>query len=385
MTTRWPLHPRPIVGEALTSWLYRLADCHTITVDSLTFDLGHCVTREDDLDLDPPQGLVEQLAIRTGVSSEQIQSMSISGYTPWLLDTIDPDPDTFTTYTRQQAILLPERNVRSRTVDSWRAWVPLTNDRHYRSCPQCSIESSPPRPYLLTWSLPLMLTCPFHHCRLEHHNGSSGYYAWGELSPVPEPEEAPPAIRRMDIRTWQALTTGFVDLPRHRIHAGRWFRLLRTLIDELGATMGDCGAAQRLTRKAWERSGHPVRAGQAKWRPFETLTPQKQEQTLEAAAVAMCLLENDELTGQGREAGLFLPEPDASIDPGQPQRKPAPSWQPKSLGQALHDAVEEAKANPDSARQLFDFITLYRHDDEYVGRVRGNFAELGIRLDDVSQ
>ncbi|WCE41477.1 hypothetical protein PGC08_07335 [Brevibacterium sp. BDJS002] len=99
----------------------------------------------------------------------------------------------------------------------------------------------------------------------------------------------------------------------------------------------------------------------------------------------MSLLENGNLTCQGREAGLFLPEPDTSIDPGQPQRRASPGWQPKSLGQALHDAVEEAKANPDSARQLFDFMTLYRHDDEYVDRVRTNFADLGIELDDVSQ
>lgn len=57
---------------------------------------------------------------------------------------------------------------------------------------------------------------------------------------------------------------------------------------------------------------------------------------------------------------------------------------PKSLGQALYDAVEEAKANPDSARQLFDFMTLYRRDDEYIEQVRTNFAELGIYLDDLS-
>lgn len=385
MTSRWPAHPRPMVGEALTSWLYRIADQYTITVEDLAFDLGHCFNRDTDLDLDPPEGLVEQLSVRTGVSTERIHSMSISGYTPWLLDDIAPGPDTFTTYTRQLAILLPERNLRRRTVDSWRAWVPLTIDRHYRSCPQCAIESMPPRPYLVTWSLPLMLSCPFHHCWLERHDGPPGYYAWRELSSVPEPQEAPPAIRRMDTRTWQALTTGLVDLPRHHIHAGIWFRLLRTLIDELGATMSDCGAAQRLTRKVWEHSGHRIRAGQAKWQPIETLTPKKQEQTLEAAAVAMSLLETDNLTGQGREAGLFLPEPDASIDPGQPQWRTSPAWQPKSLGQALHDAVEEAKANPDSARQLFDFMTLYRQDDEYVDRVRTNFADLGIHLDDMSQ
>lgn len=64
----------------------------------------------------------------------------------------------------------------------------------------------------------------------------------------------------------------------------------------------------------------------------------------------MRLLENGNLVGRGREAALFLPEPDASIDPGNPRPLAAPARGPKSLDQALHDVIEEAKQNPDSAR-----------------------------------
>ncbi|WP_019157854.1 TniQ family protein [Brevibacterium senegalense] len=390
MISRWPVHPRPIPGEALTLWLHRIADEYGTTIDDLTFDIGYSLDRNTDLDLAPPEGLIEQLTIRTGVSTDHIRLMSISGYTPWLLDDIEPSSDAFSTYIRQLAVLLPERNLRRRTVDSWRAWVPTPAVRHYRACPHCVRDSTPPRPYLVTWSLPLMLSCPFHHCWLEHHDGPPGYYyAWRDPSSAPEPQRAAPAIRRMDDRTWQALTTGTVNLPRHCIHAGTWFRLLRTLIDELGATMSDCGAAQRLTREVWQRTGYPVRAGQAMWRPFETQTPQKQQRTLEAAANAMRLLENSHLTGLGREAALFLPEPDASIDPGKPQQtttadSPGAAW--KAFSDAVDAAVEEARQNPDSARQLFNLMTLYRRaDDEHTQRVRTNFEELGIPLDYLSQ
>ncbi|MCT1464718.1 hypothetical protein [Corynebacterium sanguinis] len=51
------------------------------------------------------------------------------------------------------------------------------------------------------------------------------------------PDDHPVSV--MDERTWQALTIGYVDLPRRRVHAGIWFRLLRTIIDELGATRSE--------------------------------------------------------------------------------------------------------------------------------------------------
>lgn len=191
----------------------------------------------------------------------------------------------------------------------------------------------------------------------------------------------------MDGRTWQALTTGGVDLPRRHIHAGIWFRLLRTLIDELSATLKESG--QRLTRQVWDHAGHPFRAGQLVWYPYEELPLEVQLDTLEAAATAMRLLEDGVVTGRGREAALFLSEPDASIDPGKPPPVATanfPTSTPKSLAEAMHAVVAEAKQNPDSARQLFNFMTLYTPEDsEHIQRVRTNFEELGIPLDFLSQ
>lgn len=389
MTHRWPVHPRPIPGEALTSWLHRIADRYGITVDELAFDLGHCLDRDADLDMAAPPGFVEQLANRTGVDTDQLRGMSINGYTPWLLDDIEPGPDTFLTYTRQFSVLLPESNRRRRSVKAWCAWVPGAAERCHRACPQCVLESTPPHPYLLTWSLPLMLSCPVHGCWLEHHDGPPGsYYSWHPPWHPPEPREAPSALRRMDARTWQALTSGQVDLPRRRVHAGSWFRLLRTIVDELGATLGDCGTAQRISREVWQSVGYPVRAGQSMWRAFEAQSPQTQERTLEAAAIAMDLLESGTLAGRGDAAALFLPEPDASIDPGRPQQTATDVSAKRQIdiNDALRAAIEDARQKPDSARKLFHLATLYRTDNEkYVQQVRANFAKLGIPLEHLSQ
>lgn len=157
-------------------------------------------------------------------------------------------------------------------------------------------------------------------CRLEIYEGAPGYY-YGWLQDPPAPREPSPAIQSMDARTWQALTTGGVESPRRHVHAGMWFRLLRTLIDELGATLKESG--HRLTRQVWEHAGHPPRAGQLVWHPYEALPLKVQLQSLEAAATAIDLLENATLTGQGRQAALLLPEPEVAIDSGRRRLKMA--------------------------------------------------------------
>ena len=53
---RWPLHPAPREGEALSSWLQRVAARYQMDLyDLLEHDLGH--GRVDDLDTAPPPAL----------------------------------------------------------------------------------------------------------------------------------------------------------------------------------------------------------------------------------------------------------------------------------------------------------------------------------------
>ena len=379
MTHRWPLHPAATPGEALSSWLRRIADQYGISIEVLAFDIGYSLDHDTDLDLTPPVGFIEQLAVRTGVHADTIRAMSLKGFVPWLLDDLEPDPEAFTTYTRQLSILLPHGQRADREVGPWRPWIPAKPYPQLRTCPTCMAESSRPHSYQLMWSLPLMLTCPVHHCLLETHEGTRWYYFQRqEQSLVPRPANT--AIRVMDARTWQALTTGQVDLPRRRVHAGIWFRLLRTLIDELGATLTESGAAHRLMREVWYRTGQPVRAGQLHWRPYEKLSLDNQHHTLQAAATAIQLLENETLTGQGNQAPLFLTQPDETIDPGRPQHTTdhVPT-QKKSLMELLNAAVEQARHDPKAAQQLFALTTLgYREDEDRRQHIRETFDKLGV-------
>jgi hypothetical protein len=192
--------------------------------------------------------------------------MSLSGWAPWLIDQTEPDPAAFTTYTRQLSVLLPAGRRRPRELPAWRAWLP--SRPAFRACPQCIATSTPPYPYQLLWLLSLTLSCPFHGCLLEPRAKAASYFSdWERKPPTPRPASA--TVLAMDSGTWHAMTTGSVDLPRRQVHAGTWFRLIRTIIDELGATPSECRTAGRVIRRICKETGYPLRAGPLSWRPHE--------------------------------------------------------------------------------------------------------------------
>ena len=184
----------------------------------------------------------------------------------------------------------------------------------------------------------------------------------------------------MDRRTWQALTLGYVELPRRRIHAGLWFRLLRTLLDELNTPLSHCGTCAGSIRYIWERCGHPLRAGQSLWHPYEILDPTIQLQMLEAAAIAIDLIESKVLSPRGEQAVLFLPEPLTGFTNGLPavvrKTEPINHWQ--QAVKAIGDAIVEARHNPETARSLFALASYGRHDPESLERLRVTFVKEGI-------
>ncbi|TFI43806.1 hypothetical protein E4O93_21420 [Diaphorobacter sp. DS2] len=76
---RWPLHPAPKEGEALSSWLNRVALCyHMEEPDLLEHDLGH--GQVDDLDTAPPLSLLALLSQRSGIELDRLRCMSFAGW-----------------------------------------------------------------------------------------------------------------------------------------------------------------------------------------------------------------------------------------------------------------------------------------------------------------
>lgn len=373
---RWPLHPVPKEGEALSSWLHRIAACYQMDARELVeHDLGHILI--DDLDTAPPLPFLAALAQRSGIVLDRLRCMSLAGWTPWLLDSLDDAiPSALETYVFQLSVLLPKRTRKARSITSWRAWLPIQPLR--RACPLC-LRDSTDHPLLLVWQLPLLLSCPTHGCWLEPHWGAPGQFmGWEDASAEPRQASAPISV--MDRCTWQALTAGYVELPRRRVHAGLWFRLLRTLLDELNTPISQCGACAGSIRYVWERCGHPLRARQSLWHPYEILAPAVQLQMLEAAATAIDLIESKVLSPRGELAELFLPELQTGLTNGLPaverKQEPINYWQ-EAL-KVFNEAIAEARHNPETARSLFALASYGRRDPESLDHLRVTFAKEGI-------
>ncbi|MCW2133461.1 TniQ protein [Arthrobacter sp. VKM Ac-2550] len=370
--------------ESLSSWLRRIAASYGMYSDALLeYGLGQRELSDPELDLNPPTDLLEELAKRTGLDQHRVNAMTMAGWVPWLFDSLIPAPGAYETYVHQLSVLLPPKRRNIYAPRKWRPWLPETGAR--RGCPDC-LESSPA--LLLFRQLPLMASCLVHGRRLETYEGHPpDYILWA--TPAHDQRPLPESLSLMDRRTWQAITTGSVDLPRYPVHAGIWFRLLRTLLDELTTAQGRYGRQLEDVRRVWEHCGHPFRAGLYSWQPFETLHWAVQQQLLEAAAAAMELIEAGSLTALGTSAHLLRPEPNPRISDGtRPGTRTATAQEKPTLDELWKQATDApevciaaAKVDPLVAQQLYDFARYGCRSEESVGSLRETFAELHIPLD----
>ncbi|MCC9321407.1 transposase, partial [Enterobacter hormaechei subsp. xiangfangensis] len=84
----------------------------------------------------PPLALLAMLSQRSGIEPDRLRCMSFAGWVPWLLDSLDDQiPDALETYAFQLSVLLPKLRRRTRSITSWRAWLP--SQPIHRACPLC--------------------------------------------------------------------------------------------------------------------------------------------------------------------------------------------------------------------------------------------------------
>jgi len=375
---RWPVHPAPIDGEALSSWLRRIAASYQMTVaELLEHGLGHDPQAERDLDADPPPRLLAAIGQRTNIAASRLREMTLAGWTPWLLDSLQPHESAFHTYARQFSVLLKPGKRSTRTAGPWRAWIP--DERLKRACPRC-IEEPDRAGLLLIGQVPLALSCPEHRVMLEPCIGFPGdFIVW--LEDGDPPRAASKAVQEMDYRTQQALQTGQVQLPGRSVHAGVWFRLLRTLLDEVSTPATYWRTHADDLHQIWASCGHPIRAGQATWRPFEVWPWPVQTQVLQATAESIQLLENRTITGHGTHANLFAPAPHPPIEDGRPQSltevdEYTQRWE--RVNSALEDAAQAAREDPANAQALYDLLAIGCRTPRAIEKLLANLDELGI-------
>jgi len=288
MSRRWPFHPPPYPGEALSSWVNRLAHALAIPPAVLLLNVSGIPDKSTNryhLDFDPPEHVISTLAEKTGQEFAAVRRLTTRGYVPTLLDTLDADRDGVAKYTNQLAFLLPldHRPVRHPYV---LPWYSFRRFHRPRGCRHCLAESA--EPYLrLHWRFGWTLSCPIHKRALEPlciRAPAVGKTEVIWLEADMSMHVVPPQLLMMDAITLDAITGGICRLPWGYITGALWIRLLRTVLDELGVGATHAGTYRQTLKDLWTSVGRGYDHYLREWRPYERINQTYQEYFMLMAA-----------------------------------------------------------------------------------------------------
>ena len=364
---RWPIHPAPVVGETLFSWLSRIAEEYDLSLhDLILIHLGWKF-KIDDLIINPPDQFIRLVSQKTGYDFPIVKAMTLSGLFPWAVDDKEFIDADFSLYVNQFPILLSD-GIHQYQPRGWHPWVieyPLN-----RACPECVQES--PVMYL-AWKLPFTMTCHKHSCLLLPCWAPNDHFCFIQdyLKQVEPPSKE---LVQMDKHTWEALCTNKVSLPNRKISAGIWFRILRRIIHEIAIPPGRCSKKEgELIFKVWDASGLPLRAGIKIWQPFELFSYEVQYKYLIGAASACDLLAAKKIQGCGAYSDLFVAPMYEKTYEGQKEYNPM-----RDGIRNFNKILEIAKTDHQTAIDLFLSMPFRNYDDETIEIYREAFIYDGI-------
>jgi len=394
MSGRWPLHPPPYSHESLSSWFERLASCYGYrSYDVLIFDLGFPALSPEELDTNPPLQFLACLAERSGISVEQLGTMTIQGWVPRSIGSLEPRTVRYPTYVREYALLYPTELRRYQEFPDWIPWRSVHRFNGRAACRHCLRDD--PEPYRrLSWQLAWMSSCPVHGILFENSMIIAGKMlseAADELVP------APSEILTIDRFTKQAIEEGNVSLPSGLVSGGTWLRVLRTLLDELCLPAAPLKQYRPTLSKIWNTLGLGVRQGMRSAAiPFEMLDSERQFLLMRVAGVAVELLMKEELKRVGKDAFLFVAKPEDGehrlppsplLFPGQISE--SPSRELSSYEQAwkkVHTSMEELEGamrkDRQTARQMRQILLGPHPTPKKIEAIDRLFREQGYLLPD---
>ena len=158
----------------------------------------------------------------------------------------------------------------------------------------------------------------------------------------------------MDRLTFEGVATGMVTLPGRPLHVGVWFRLLRTLLDEVSMAASRVSARSAATlAKLWAATGRPPRGSLTVWRPYERLDLPLQQAMLEAAAAALRLAADGEIAARGTLGRCLAPEPHRDVYEGDRR-----TWEQKQDQAEIEAMFERARDDPAAARRILEMLTV---------------------------
>jgi hypothetical protein len=161
--SRWPVHPAPIDGEALSSWLRRISRIYGCGVaDLLKYDLGFAEVEFRALDMKAPRELLITIAARTNFPVQSIKRMTFPEAVPFLFRT--PYTDSANDEFENWSVLFEPSRLHS--YEKLTQWFRKQTMSTVHGCRQC-LADYPDGGVLLGWMLKVVLSCPIHGVMLE--------------------------------------------------------------------------------------------------------------------------------------------------------------------------------------------------------------------------
>jgi hypothetical protein len=154
----WPVHPGPIDGEALSSWLRRIGRVYGCSVaDLLEAGLGFPEVKTRGLDVEAPGDLLAAIAARVGLPVETVERTTYAGTVPFLFER--PYTDPVSSDVEYCSVLFEPPNPAPGSLSKLRQWFRKEIMCKINGCRQC-LADYPEVAILLGWGLKVVLSCP---------------------------------------------------------------------------------------------------------------------------------------------------------------------------------------------------------------------------------
>lgn len=236
MERSWPICPRPLPMEAMSSWLFRVAKAYWLSVPELLDALGLAKEIGGNFDLGCSPSLLEQLSLHSGFTRFRLRKMSLAALVAPVRVAVESSADRDTLYAPYTSGYRVLPLVKDPGVAAIKSpdlpWVG-SSSAPVAVCPMCLLEDAVP--YLrIGWVHGLVVSCPKHKVTLRPQTR----FMYDKLveenrSAAPELESCG-ALLRLDAMTGEALVQGRLDLSNGNVvSAGWWLRFLRSFLDEL--------------------------------------------------------------------------------------------------------------------------------------------------------
>jgi len=274
----WPMRVDPAEGEALSSWLSRIALLYNVAYPDLLERYLGLSKNDGDINLTEDLNLINRIAHLSRVPFDKVRAMTFRGMVPF---SFGKGLGSFADYVLEQTVLLRSwgrwEGIAGQTSD-WQPWI---SHGLVRACRKCA-ASDQVIFARLEWLLPIMLSCPKHGCYLDECFITPGrFISWK----VALPGKPSAATRWLDKTTYQAIVSGVTTDYTGAKPAALWFRKLRTVIEELAAPAYVHGDDRRIIKALWSNIGED--APYAVRKTFENMKWQDQLKILQVAAFSM--------------------------------------------------------------------------------------------------